>query len=212
MESSSSLRLTSAACLLALIVLTSAQAAADQATDLAERSMEAMGGRQAWEETRFLRFNFFGFRLHHWNRHTVRHRLEGKTREGDEYVVLHNIHTREGQVWLNGEELAGEDEAEWLKRAYGAWINDAYWLVMPYKLQDPGVNLSHDGEEELDGAVYDKLLLFFDGVGLTPGDRYWAYWTAGPTTSKTGRPTASPPPGSGSTGSATATSCCHPVG
>jgi hypothetical protein len=23
------------------------------------------------------------------------------------------------------------------------WINDAYWLVMPWKLQDPGVTLSY---------------------------------------------------------------------
>ena len=46
---------------------------------------------------------------------------------------------------------------------------------MPYKLTDPGVNLSWEGEEEIDGTTYDKLHLSFDQVGLTPGDQYWAW-------------------------------------
>lgn len=146
-----------------------------KAVKIAEATLEAMGGRQAWENTRYLRFEFFGFRLHHWDRYTGQHRLEGKTRDGNSYVVLHNIQTREGQAWLDGEPLAGEDLEQWLERAYGAWINDAYWLIMPYKLQDPGVALYYEGEETLDGKVYDKLLLKFNRVGLTPGDRYWAW-------------------------------------
>ncbi len=146
-----------------------------KAVQLAEKTLEAMGGQQAWDDTRFIRFNFFGFRLHHWDRHTGHHRLEGKSREGDSYVVLHNINNREGRVWVNGEEADGETKAEWLERAYGAWINDTYWLVMPYKLLDPGVNLEHDGSEDLDGVTFDKLKLTFESVGLTPGDTYWAY-------------------------------------
>lgn len=170
------LTLTVSLILLALGCAAGARAESDdKAVAIAEQVMEALGGHDAWQETRFLRFDFFGFRLHHWDRHTGDHRLEGKSRDGDEYVVLHNIDRREGRAWLNGEELEGEDKAQWLERAYGAWINDTYWLVMPYKLQDPGVTLAYDGEEEIDGTVYDKLLLTFDNVGLTPGDRYWAY-------------------------------------
>jgi hypothetical protein len=145
-----------------------------EAVKIAERTLEAMGGADAWEATRFLRFNFFGARLHHWDRHTGRHRLEGE-REGNAYVVLHNLRTREGQVWVNGEPQSGEAAEEWLERAYGAWVNDTYWLLMPYKMRDPGVTLAYDGEEEIDGAVYDKVKLTFDSVGLTPGDTYWAY-------------------------------------
>ncbi len=153
-----------------------ASAAADPKADaVAETTLEAMGGRTAWEATRYLRFNFFGFRLHHWDRYTGRHRLEGETREGQAYVVLHNVHSRQGQVWLDGELQSGEAKAEWLERAYKAWINDTYWLLMPYKLRDPGVDLSYDGEEEIDGTVYDRLHLAFEGVGVTPGDQYWAY-------------------------------------
>jgi hypothetical protein len=173
-------RLSSIALLLlfaaALPVGTAAEPPASQAAaELADRVLEAMGGREAWEATRYLRFNFFGFRLHHWDRYTGRHRLEGKTQDGDEYLVLHNVLSREGEAWMNGQKLSGEKRAELLENAYGAWVNDTYWLLMPYKLRDPGVNLALDGEEEIDGVVYDKLLLTFDGVGLTPGDRYWAY-------------------------------------
>ena len=146
-----------------------------KAVALAEKVMASMGGEDAWQATRFVRFDFFGFRTHHWDRHTGGHRLEGKTRDGDAYVVLHNVNTRTGHAWLNGESLEGDALAEWLERAYGAWINDTYWLVMPYKLRDPGVHLAYDGQEEIDGVVFDKLLLTFDSVGLTPGDRYWAY-------------------------------------
>ncbi len=146
-----------------------------KAVAIAEHSLEAMGGQEAWDATRFLRFDFFGFRLHHWDRHQGMHRLEGKTREGVAYVVVHSLDTREGKVWLDGKLQEGEEKAKWLEQAYGAWVNDAYWLVMPYKLLDPGVNLEYDGSEELDGATFDKLKLTFNGVGLTPGDTYWAY-------------------------------------
>lgn len=164
------------ALLLALVASPAALAESDpEATAVAERTLQAMGGSEAWESTRYLRFNFFGFRLHHWDRYTGRHRLEGQTRDGDAYVVLHNVQTREGTVYLNGELQEGEVKAQWLERAYGAWVNDTYWLLMPYKLRDPGVSLTYEGEEELDGKKYDKLKLTFDGVGLTPGDTYWAW-------------------------------------
>ena len=156
-------------------LMASPASADDRAMQLAERVMAALGGEEAWAETRFIQFNFFGARTHHWDRHTGAHRLEGKTRDGDHYVVLHNVNSRKGEAFLNGELLTGDSAKEWLERAYGAWINDTYWLVMPYKLRDPGVHLSHDGEEDIDGQTYDKLLLTFDRVGLTPGDRYWAY-------------------------------------
>ena len=38
-----------------------------------------------------------------------------------------------------------------------------------------GLNLAYDGAEEIDGATFDKIELTFEGVGLTPGDTYWAF-------------------------------------
>ncbi|MEM6456214.1 MAG: DUF6503 family protein [Acidobacteriota bacterium] len=148
---------------------------AARASGLADRLMEALGGADAWAAARHVQFNFFGFRNHDWDRHTGDHRLEGFTREGQHYVVLHNIESREGGAWVDGEAQSGEELAEWLERAYGAWVNDVYWLAMPYKLKDPGVTLAYDGTETIDGVDYEKVKLSFEQVGLTPGDVYWAY-------------------------------------
>ena len=49
-------------------------------------------------------------------------------------------------------------------KAWSAFINDSYWLLAASKVLDPGVNRSIDEE--------GRLVLTFDGVGLTPGDRY----------------------------------------
>ncbi|MEM7582283.1 MAG: hypothetical protein AAF560_02795 [Acidobacteriota bacterium] len=146
-----------------------------KAVGIAQNVLAKMGGEEAWQGTRYLRFNFFGFRTHHWDRYDGRHRFEGKSRDGDSYLVLHNINTRQGDVWINGEAIDGEAKSQWLERAYGAWINDTYWLIMPYKLLDPGVNLAYDGEETIEGTTFDKLRLTFNSVGMTPGDTYWAY-------------------------------------
>lgn len=145
-----------------------------RAVALAERCLEAMGGAEAWEATRFLRFDFFGYRLHHWDRYTGRHRVEGKTREGQSFVLLENVQSREGEAWVDGVKLEGEAAAERLGQAYEMWVNDTYWLLMPYKLQDPGVTLAYDGEHQLDGRTVDRIMLSFGQVGLTPGDHYWA--------------------------------------
>jgi hypothetical protein len=42
-------------------------------------------------------------------------------------------------------------------------------------MKDPGVILAYGGEETKDGATWDKVVLTFDNVGLTPKDKYWLY-------------------------------------
>ena len=113
--------------------------------------MQALGGKEAWDNTHFLRFTFASRRTHHWDKWSGNHRIEGQTPEGQKYVVLHNLNTRQGEAWLDGKKAEGDAVKEWLDRAYAAWINDTYWLLMPYKLQDPGVNLTYEGTEQLDG-------------------------------------------------------------
>jgi len=113
---------------------------------------------------------------HLWNCHTGDYRVEWKSREGEAMQVLFNINTREGRAWKDGEEVTvAEDLGPLLERAYGRFINDSYWLLMPWKLRDPGVNLEHLGEKEVDGKMYEVLHVSFGEVGLTPGDQYWAF-------------------------------------
>ena len=63
-----------------------------------------------------------------------------------------------------------------MDQAYRAWINDSYWLVMPYKLKDSGVTLKHRGPGESEGGVSCEVLeLTVTGVGVTPQNKYHVY-------------------------------------
>ncbi|HXO20832.1 MAG TPA: hypothetical protein VOA87_13020 [Thermoanaerobaculia bacterium] len=146
-----------------------------EADRIAGQVMDALGGRAAWDATHYIHFTFAGRRTHTWDKWTGRHRVEGKTRDGESFVVLENLNTHEGQAWVNGKPAAGDQLKKFLELGYGTWVNDTYWLLMPYKMKDPGVHLAFSGEETLDGKPYDKLELTFDHVGLTPGDHYTAY-------------------------------------
>jgi hypothetical protein len=152
-----------------------------RAAELAQSVMAAMGGREAWDRTRFVRWRFFGNRLHFWDRETGDIRIESPAHTGRDGVdqpkllILMNIATREGRVWEN--DLEVEDAAklaEHLDAGHQIWVNDSYWMFMPYKLLDPGVTLKYSGERELeDGRVADVLdLTFGDGIGYTPENRY----------------------------------------
>ena len=160
-----------------------APAQAADAGAVADRVMQALGGTEAWNKTRYLRFDFavdrggknVMRRSHTWDKWTGRYRLEATTREGEAYLVLLNIGSKDGRAWLKGAELQGDEARKYLEQAYAAWVNDTYWLLMPYKMKDPGVNLAIDGEETKGGETWDKLRLTFDNVGLTPKDKYWAY-------------------------------------
>lgn len=154
-----------------------------KAVAVADETMAAMGGKDAWNGTHFLRFDFavehggrtIVSRAHTWDKWTGRYRLEAKTKAGDPYVALMNVTTKEGTVYLKGKKLEGVEAKKYLDEAYGTWVNDMYWLVMPYKLKDPGVTLKLDGEAKEGSATYDKLFVTFDSVGLTPKDHYTAF-------------------------------------
>lgn len=157
--------------------------APQDAAAVAGQVLEALGGREAWLATRYLRFDFavergnqeVVRRAHTWDKWNGRYRLEGRDREGHAFAVAMNLHTREGQALVDGQPIAGEALKARLDGAYATWINDTYWLLMPYKLADPGVTLALDGQATGNGQVWDKLLLTFGSVGLTPKDKYWAY-------------------------------------
>lgn len=154
-----------------------------KAAAVADQLLGGLGGQEAWDATRYLRFDFcvevdgkpVMSRSHWWDKHTGRYRLEARTKDGDPYLVLMNLNTKEGSAYLKGKLLEGEQRKNILERGYAVWINDTYWLLMPYKMKDPGVILSYAGEAKEGDTTWDKLLLTFDNVGLTPKDRYWAY-------------------------------------
>lgn len=140
-----------------------------EARALAESVLERMGGAEAWRDTRYLQWTFFGRREHAWDRHAGRARIED-----DGAVYLIDLETRRGRAWTDGEEVLDPQALEEaMDRAHAMWINDSYWMFMPYKLLDPGVVLRSAGAGELqDGRPCRWLELTFEGVGITPENRY----------------------------------------
>jgi hypothetical protein len=64
--------------------------------------------------------------------------------------------------------------AQRLDLGHQIWINDSYWMFMPYKLLDPGVTLRYGGEKAMaDGRAAEVLVLTFgEGAGYTPQNKY----------------------------------------
>ncbi|MEZ0483437.1 hypothetical protein [Fibrella aquatica] len=142
-----------------------------RAVQIADEVMAAQGGRKAWDNTHHIAWTFFGARRLHWNKWTGDVRVDNL--KNDQTVLL-NINTDKGRVFRNGKEETNPDSvARFVKAAKGAWINDSYWLVMPYKLKDSGVTLKDLGTANTEaGQPADLIQLTFKGVGNTPDNKY----------------------------------------
>lgn len=162
------------------------------AVTVAQRMLEALGGWEAWQQTRYLRFGFVVERdgepsavppQHLWDRWTGDYRVEGIRRIGEEEtmgMVLFNVQTMDGSAYTrdaagNWQAVDDDELAGWLDWGNGRFTNDTYWLLMPYKLQDPGVILESEVSETIDEVEYRVVHLSFDNAGRSPGDQYWAF-------------------------------------
>jgi len=144
------------------------------AVELADSIMEAMGGWNNWNNTRYISWNFFGNRNLVWDKKEDHARIESIN---DSITYLVDLRTLTGKVWVKGTELTEKDTLnKMLQKAKSIWINDSYWLVMPFKLKDSGVTLKYLGEDTLKtGGRCNVLQLTFDKVGDTPQNKYYVY-------------------------------------
>jgi len=155
-----------------------------RAVAVADEVMASLGGRTAWEKLPGLRWSFGSMlgdsmrstRRHAWDKRTGAHRVEGVNRLGQTYVIIHTVgDTTNGMAWMNGTRIEGDSLHKLVKRGEALWVNDTYWMLMPYKLRDPGVTLRYAGDTTMAGVPCDRIALSFDRVGLTPGDHYWVF-------------------------------------
>lgn len=160
---------------------------ADQkAAAVAQSFAQAMGGVSAWEALPYIRFDFVVIRegkevarfRHWWDKRSGRDRVEGPDDKGRVVTAIVNLSDRKGRSFT--ESIADADSAtlaNHVQTGYERWVNDSYWLMMPFKLRDPGTHLKYSGMKQGGkGVEWDILELTFDpGVGLTPKDHYWLY-------------------------------------
>ena len=145
-----------------------------KAKSIAMSTMEAMGGQEKWDKLHYVSWTFFG------NRHLVWDKLGGMVRieiPKDTSIYLLDLQKMTGKVMRSGKVLTDADKVkEELNKAKSMRINDSYWLFMPFKLMDNGVNLQYLREDTtLKGSPASVLQLTFNAVGNTPENKYEVY-------------------------------------
>ncbi|MFT5618244.1 MAG: hypothetical protein ACI85I_001475, partial [Arenicella sp.] len=143
----------------------------EQAILIADKVMEAMGGRKNWDETRYIGWNFFGSRKLLWDKKSGNVRIEIPSKQT---VLLVNVFNHTGKVKIGEKQLTQPDSiAKYVKQAENIWINDSYWLIMPFKLKDSGVTLKYLREDTVQtGQKAAVLQLTFEEVGKSPDNKY----------------------------------------
>lgn len=144
------------------------------AIDIANQVVDASGGKAAWDETRYVGWNFFGSREHVWDKQTGDVSIKSLRSPVE---INMNILTKTGRVWLDGQETNQVDSlSKYLQKGYEWWVNDSYWLVLPFKLQDSGVTLKYLGDSQTqEKKIADVIELTFENVGVTPQNKYHIY-------------------------------------
>ena len=141
---------------------------------IAEQVMQAQGGFDNWQHTQYIQWTFFGKRTLLWDKFSGDVRIE--LSEDLKNTIIVNIHTSKGKAEKDGIEVTDEATLnELLHKAKSIWINDSYWLTMPYKLKDSGVTLKYVKQDKVDELEVDVLQMTFENVGDTPDNKYLIY-------------------------------------
>jgi hypothetical protein len=150
-------------------------------TRVYQRMMSTIAPENGWERARYLEFDrgspAGSVRRHRWDRWEGRARVEAEVEGGTMVALFETDRPTEGRVWLDGTEVTGGDAEALLAGAYRTHINDGYWLLMPFKWDDPGVTTRYLGsQEDEDGRRWEVVeLAFDDGIGITPQNMYHAF-------------------------------------
>lgn len=147
---------------------------------------DAMGGQETWNKLPYFRFDFVVVKdgkevarfKHWWDKMHSRCRVEGPDEQGRVVTACFNLMTKKGKTFTDGiVDTDSTNIANIIENGYERWVNDTYWIIMPFKLHDNGVHVKHVRTEEgTNGATYDVLeVSFMPNVGLTPEDHYWLF-------------------------------------
>ncbi len=140
-----------------------------KAVALADTVMRKMGGYDAWNNTRYLAWSFFGGQYQIWDKQTGDFHWEK-----DSLVANYNLGTKQGHVYRLGQDISATPAGqELLGKLTPIWNNNSWWLLMPFKLKDSGVTLKYKGAAKtMAGQPAEALQLTFNNVGTTPDNRY----------------------------------------
>lgn len=143
------------------------------AVELADSVMAAMGGRSAWDNTRFISWTFSDQRHLVWDKKNGNVRIESLP---DSTIYLLDTNTGQGRVQVKGEEIKDKNAlVGLLMKAKNLWGNDSYGLVMPFLLKGDNTRLSYLGEDSLANGAACNVLQVTIGSGEPPPLKYLVY-------------------------------------
>jgi hypothetical protein len=156
-----------------------------RAEGIITRWIDAAGGPRVWDAVRDVRYTITTVWFDSTGSVEVRRRprfvaidkraapyrvrVERTEAEG-RYI---QIWSRGAFAWLNGKALPDTGRA--VREVEYVAGDLTYWIGLPWKLRDPGVNLTYQEEN----GVPVVHVSFGRGVGLHDGDRFWYYWHDG---------------------------------
>ena len=165
--------------LFSIIILSfiSCQNKSDKARSIVEQSIEVHGGKKYNNFTAEFDFRKFHIKLMQQsdNGSSLRFQYERISKDSARNDIW-DILSNDGFLRLiNGNEvqLSEKDIAKYTNAVNSV----AYFVLLPYKLQDKAVNLEYLGETTLENKKYDKIKVWFDkeGGGNDFEDIY-CYW------------------------------------
>lgn len=131
-----------------------------KAKAIVEQCIEAHGGANYQRLDVSFDFRKFRVRIQQTDTSYV---YERSTRDSLGNEIKDRLSNRGFERTLNGQlqALSAKDTDK-----YREGINSvAYFVLLPYKLQDPAVNLAYLGETTLNGQTYDKIKVWFEAEG-----------------------------------------------
>lgn len=145
---------------------------ADKAHEIVEKSIEVHGGKKYENFTAEFDFRKFHLKLMHENGRFQYERISKDSARNDIWDIINN----DGFMRLingNQVQLSEKDVTKYTNAVNSV----AYFVLLPYKLQDKAVNLEYLGETILENKKYDKIKVWFskEGGGKDFEDIY-CYW------------------------------------
>lgn len=159
----------------------------NRAGDVVRRSIDAAGGWDAWRATQDVTYtkvittfdstgsvNRTYSQRHQYRLHPrAMMRIEYKN-EDDQHVLLVN-NGMQARKWVNGQR---DTSKEGRNQAWNSTFGSHYVFAQPYKLTDPGTNLTYAGRDTLpDHTVADAVRVTYDSTaGSAGGMHTWTYF------------------------------------
>lgn len=129
----------------------------DLQTEIANKLWEAIGGKENWQNARYFMFSCVGGgtpsfvqgeRTYLWDKQQGYCRFEGITTDDESVIVLFNIKTSEGTVYINGEKLSNpKTSADVIQEVAAEFERDAYLLFLPTALEGNQASFTVTGEK-----------------------------------------------------------------